>query len=140
MLAIRPVTIPVLDPTKAIPPLLLVHTPPGVAWVRVSELPMQTVPGPEPMAGAGDTVTIMPSAQPVAIVYDIIVVPVNIPVTTPLVELTVAMAGALLLHTPPGVALKIVVVLPELMTVTEAYTAEKLATVMVFTAYPPPTV
>jgi hypothetical protein len=92
------------------------------------------------MAGAGDTVTIMPSAQPVAIVYDIIVVPVNIPVTTPLDELTVAMAGALLLHIPPGVVLKIVVVLPELMEVTEAYTAEKLATVMVFTAYPPPTV
>jgi hypothetical protein len=134
VLAILPVTIPVLDPTRAIPPLLLVHTPPGVAWVSVSELPMQTVPGPEPIAGAGDTVTIMPSAQPVGMVYDIIVVPVSTPVTTPVVEFAVAMAGALLLHIPPGVVLKIVVVLPELMEVTEAYTAEKLATVMVFTA------
>ena len=92
------------------------------------------------MAGAGDTVTIIPSAQPVGIVYDIMVVPVSTPVTTPVVEFTVAIAGALLLHTPPGVLLKMVVVLPELMVVTEAYTAEKLATVMVFTAYPLPTV
>jgi hypothetical protein len=68
VLAIRPITIPELEPTRAIPPLLLVHTPPGVAWVSVSELPMHTVPGPEPIGGAGITVTIMPSAQPVGIV------------------------------------------------------------------------
>ena len=33
------VTIPDVDPTVAIPPLLLVHTPPGVPEVRVAVCP-----------------------------------------------------------------------------------------------------
>ena len=132
--AMRPVTIPVFEPTEATPPLLLVHTPPGVACVSVRVLPTHTVPGPVPIAGAGATVTMMPSVQPVGIVYDIMVVPLSTPVTTPLVEFTVAIAGALLLHTPPLVASKMVVVLPELIVVTDAYTGEKVATVILLTA------
>ena len=58
------VTIPVSDPTVAIPPLLLVHTPPGVAEVKVAVWPKHTTDGPVIAEGAAVTVTSFPSAQP----------------------------------------------------------------------------
>jgi hypothetical protein len=52
-----PVNRPVVDPTVAIPILLLLHVQPVVASVNVSELPAQAMERPEIAAGVGFTVT-----------------------------------------------------------------------------------
>jgi hypothetical protein len=46
-----PATIPEVDPTVAIPVLLLVHIPPLVASVKVTEVPTSRVLTPEITAG-----------------------------------------------------------------------------------------
>ena len=112
MLAVPGVT-PVTTPdvlTVATDVLLLLHTPDGVPLVSVSGVPMHTrlLPVVAPGAGTASTVTTAVTA-PEAAVYVIVAVPATTPVTTP-DELTVATAGVLLLHVPPGVASASVVV------------------------------
>ena len=58
------------------------------------------------------TVTVVVLAQPVLITYDIVAVPIPLPVTTP-IDPTDATAGLVLAHTPPGVGSVRVVVPPK---------------------------
>jgi hypothetical protein len=66
--ASKGVTMPDDEPTVAIPPLLLVHTPPGVAEVKVVVWLKHTTDGPVMADGAAVTVTTLPSAQPDGII------------------------------------------------------------------------
>jgi hypothetical protein len=103
--AAKPVTIPVL-PTVAIDGPEDDHVPPEIASVSVIVLPAQTVDGPvmTPALGEALTVNTFVAAtlpQPFVTVYEMIVVPADIVITRPL-ELIVATAVLLLLHTPPA--------------------------------------
>jgi hypothetical protein len=60
-----PVTIPVPGVTVAALVLLLLHTPPGVASLRLMEEPVHTDVGPVIAAGKGLTVTGEVTKQPV---------------------------------------------------------------------------
>ena len=100
-----PVTTP-LTSTDAIPALLLLHVPPEVVSISVSELPLQIVPPPViiPAAGAGLTVTeevAITVPHPLEAVYVIVTLPGARPVTIP-EALIVAIVGLLLLHEPPS--------------------------------------
>jgi hypothetical protein len=59
-----PVTVPLLLPTVAIVPSLLVHVPPRVASVSVRVEPAQTLNVPTTAAGSGFTVTTVVALQP----------------------------------------------------------------------------
>lgn len=63
--AVAPVTTPVVKPTLATLPMLLVHTPPSESFVREVVLPAQMVVAPVIAAGSGLTVKIAVRAQPV---------------------------------------------------------------------------
>lgn len=114
-----PTAIPVTTPLAeivAVPVALLLHTPPEVALVSVIVLPVQTTGLAGKMApGAVFTVAMVDTEHP-AIVYNIVAVPTELPVTTPPAE-TDAMPVALLLHAPPAVA-SVKVVVPPKQTVT----------------------
>ena len=60
----RPVNIPVADPIDAAKPLLL-HVPPALASVSVTELPVQICDGPLIIAGKLFTVTVVVVIHPV---------------------------------------------------------------------------
>lgn len=62
--------------------------------------------------GNDDTYTIFVDAQPDDMVYDIVALPVDTPLTIPDTP-TLAMPGSLLLHEPPPVAQVYTVVEPE---------------------------
>lgn len=110
--AVTPVTIPVDDPTVAIPGALLVHVPPVTPSLSVVARPMHTCVTPVIAVGTVFTVTVAVALQPAAIVYVIPAVPAVMPLTTPVVDPTLAMVVAPLVHVPPVVMLLSVVVCP----------------------------
>jgi hypothetical protein len=106
------VTIPLPEPTVARLVLPDVHEPLPVASVSVIDVPGQKG-ADEPMpAGNGLIVTTEKVVQPVAVKVNVMfAVPGVTPVTTPVVEATVAIPVALLDHVPaPAGSLKAVVV------------------------------
>jgi len=100
-----PVTIPVEDPTLAIPVALLLHTPPEEASLNVVVEPKHRDSVPVIEAGTGYTVTIIDCGlHPSGSEYEIIVVPAVRPFTSPVDEPTVATAVLVLLQEPPPTA------------------------------------
>jgi hypothetical protein len=113
--AVFPVTMPEV-PIDAISGLLLVHVPPLVVLLSVVVLPVQTVAVPVMALTTvpGVTVTFLvvrAVPQSVVTIYDIVLVPADMPVTIPVMP-TVPTAVLLLLQEPPGDALLSAVVLP----------------------------
>lgn len=94
-------TVPVDEPTVAILVLLQVQTPPVGEELNVDEDPVHMAKTPVIAAGCVFTVTTLVAKQPPLKVYVIVAVPAAAPVTTPDVELTLAVPDALLVHTPP---------------------------------------
>lgn len=90
--------------------LPLVHVPPDVMSVSVTVEPAHTLVGPPIAAGCGLTVTIAVVAHVVGDEYDMVAVPAETPVTTPVEEPTVATPVLPLLHVPNNVASSSVVV------------------------------
>jgi hypothetical protein len=87
-----PVTIPVEEPTVAVPVLLLVHVPP-VLPLSINAIvdPTQTVDGPAiEGVGVAFIVTVVYASHPVPMEYAMVLVPPATPVTTPVAGLTVA--------------------------------------------------
>jgi len=60
----RPLTMPLDDPIVATDGLLLVHVPPVLPSVKVTDEPAQTLLKPDIAAGAGLTVTTVSAVQP----------------------------------------------------------------------------
>lgn len=77
--AVTPVTIPVPDPTVAIPVALLLQVPPGVRSLSVIVAPIQTWLSPVIGFGEELTFTVTVEKQPVTSVYVITAVPVATP-------------------------------------------------------------
>jgi len=120
-------------PIETTPNGLIVHTPPKGLAVNVVLVPTQTTELPTVVTGIGFTVSTLTAAHPDGITYDITVVPIDVPVTTPVLKLTEATAGLLLVHNPPVVAL---VNVPELPThITEVPTIAAGTAFTVTTAY-----
>ncbi len=108
--AVTPVAIPVVEPMVATPRLLLLHVPPGVGSPKAVVSPTHTLSVPVIGNGNGLTVTVAVIIHPVGIVYVIIAVPADTPVTMPLEVPTVAIAVFPLLQVPLGVtSLRLVV-------------------------------
>ena len=63
--SVMPVTVPAEDPIVATAVLLLLHTPPLVAFVRVVVNPTHTFVVPPIAAGFGLTVKLVTAIQPV---------------------------------------------------------------------------
>ena len=113
MLTVPPltaVTTPVDEFTVAIPVLAELHVPPvSPLLVKVAIAPVHSgeVPLTVPAFAFGFTVSILKEEtglpHPLFTVYVIFVVPALTAVTTPVPETTVATAGLVLLHVPPGV-------------------------------------
>jgi hypothetical protein len=83
------------------------QVPPPVL-VKVVVAPTHTTGIPDIAVGKG--LTVMANvAKPVVAVYVITAVPVDMPVSTPVLDPIVAIPGAVLLHVPPIVALESVV-------------------------------
>jgi hypothetical protein len=96
-----PVTTPVESPMPATPGLLLAQVPPVVMSLRVMLLPLHSLAGPLMDDGSGSTVNTVVTAQPAGLVYVIVAVPGDVPVTMPVAGTTPAMATLLLAHVPP---------------------------------------
>ncbi len=109
---LTPDTTPVPATTVATAPSLLLHTPPLTAVLSVVVHTSHTVSVPAIELGAADIVTTAVTRQVDDVAYVMIDVPALTPVTTPVPDTTVALAGLLLLHVPPLVALLSVVVVP----------------------------
>ena len=102
--AVSVVTIPVPEPIVPAEVLLLVHVPPGVESLRsVVELG-QIFMMPEIIAGNGLIVAIAVAIHPAGVVYVILVVPADIPVTIPEPEPISAMVVSPLVQIPPAVS------------------------------------
>jgi len=84
--------------------LLLLQVPPATGCVNVVVAPAHTIAEPPIVAVLVFTVTLV-IAKHVPILYVILTVPADIPVTTPVEELTVALAELAVLHVPPAVVL-----------------------------------
>jgi hypothetical protein len=102
---------PVEAPIEANDVLLLVHVPPPVLSKVIVPL-TQTDVGPDIADGNGLTVTPYELTQPAAETYAILTGPATIPLTTPVEDPTVAMAGLLLTQAPPVVVVLSTVVDP----------------------------
>ena len=102
---VTPVTTP--KPfTVATEVLLLVHAPPPAASVRVSGTPRHTKVPPLMLPGSGRAFTVLEAVaiampQPLDMVYDMVTVPDDTPMTWPEPS-TVATVADPLLHTPPA--------------------------------------
>lgn len=101
--AATPVTTPDDDPTVAIRTLLLLHVPPQQSNKLVVP-PTHTDMVPDIADGGGFTVTVTVAEHPDPTVYDIVVIPADMPVATPVTGSMNAMEGSRLLQKPPGVA------------------------------------
>ena len=103
-----------VDPTVATEVLLLLQVPPEVASERQLVRPRQMPGLPAIAAGSGFTLIVFMATQPTGDVASIVTAPpvTEAPVTTPVVEPTVAIAVALLLQVTPAVASVRVMVLP----------------------------
>ena len=98
-----PVTSPEVELMVATAGLPLVHVPPGMGWLKV-EVPLWQAER-EPVIGLSNvTVIARLVLQPDGNVYVIVSTPAETLVTRPVVALTVAIAGLLLVHVPPGAA------------------------------------
>lgn len=106
-----PVTTPVVDTTVAIEVAPLLHVPPP-ASLSVIVAPVQTDDSPAMGDGNGSTVTTFVEEHPDVAVYDMVVVPAETPLTTPVEEPIVATDVVLLVQWPPVVASAIVIVEP----------------------------
>jgi hypothetical protein len=93
---------PEIVPTAGV---LLLHTPPAEALLRVVVWNSHTVVAPVIGDGSPFTVTTAVAIQPVGAVYVIVAVPVVVPAVQVPPEVIVAVPVALLLQVPPGVAL-----------------------------------
>jgi hypothetical protein len=113
------------------------HVPPVVAQFSVVALPLHIVVVPVITAGIAPTVTTFVLLQPVANVYEIVVVPFKTPLTVPVIDPTVATVVALLLHVPPVVALVSVIVEPAHTFATPAIVSGSAFTVATFTVVHP---
>jgi hypothetical protein len=103
-----PVIIPV-DPPIVTVPVILLQVPPGDVSLKLVVKPTHVFRFPVIAPGKALTVTVASAAQPVGNEYEIVAVPADMPVTTPVVPV-VAIVVALLLHTPPPEgSLKVVV-------------------------------
>ena len=93
----------------------VLQTPPGKGGLKsVAELPRHTSLGPTMVVavGTGFTVTSAMAKQPVGRIYEIVAVPVLIPMVCPLGINMNATDGVALLQVPPGVALVSITVSP----------------------------
>jgi hypothetical protein len=106
----KAVTTPVPEFTVPIVALLLLHTPPVTAFAY--EAVPHTSTGPVIIAGIAFTITLIFETQPPLVLYLIVDVPADRPVTTPDEASTVATKVFRLLHVPPLTALLNVIVLP----------------------------
>lgn len=104
-MVVVPARIPDTTPvaTLAVVGMLLFQTPPLVASVSVVVSPTHTLGVPVMAAGVSVTVTTWVVAHPVPSVYVINAVPVDTPLTTPVVP-PIDIFELVLLHAPPGVA------------------------------------
>jgi uncharacterized protein YacL len=93
-------TVPDDEPAVATAVLLLVHVPTVVASVNTADDPMHRLLTPAMAAGAIFTVIGLMTAHPVPNEYFMVSMPGETPVIRPVVPV-VAMAGIVLLHTPP---------------------------------------
>jgi hypothetical protein len=108
---VMPVTTPVEAPMVATAGVVLDHTPPGVALLRVPGVPTHTIPLPVIGAGAGVAITVTTAVTaPDATLYVMVAVPAETPVTMPVDEPIDATDGVLDVQVPPGVASARVVV------------------------------
>jgi hypothetical protein len=96
-----PPAMPVANPTLPIAGVLLDHVPPATGCDNVVVRPWHTELAPTIAAGAGVTVTTSVEIQPALNPYVIVVVPVAMPVNTPVDGSIVPTAGVLLDHVPP---------------------------------------
>jgi hypothetical protein len=107
-----PVTIPEIEPTVATSVLLLVQVPPVDVVENVVVAVTQTVFVPVTGAGVGFTVSVSVFSHDKPVVSVMIVVPAEMPVTTPETESIVATSGLLLCQMRPVSELVNVVVRP----------------------------
>jgi hypothetical protein len=83
--------------------LLLAQVPPGVIWLNTFGVPIQTVKEEPVMGGVvAVIVTIFVIQHPVDKVYEMVAVPAETPVNSPVAVLMVAIAGVLVLQVPPA--------------------------------------
>lgn len=104
MMAVPPATpdtMPV-DPTVAVPVVLLLHIPPVVASVRFVVAPAQTEAVPPITAGKRLTVNGLVAKHPPATVYVIIAVELVMPVAVPDEDPMLITAGLELVQVPPA--------------------------------------
>ena len=107
---LTPLTTPDVELTLAMPEALLAHVPPVGVELNVVVEPIQTDAVPVIAVGEVLTVTVATDSQPVPREYVIFAVPAATPDTTPVVEFTVAVPVAPLVHIPPvGEQLNVVV-------------------------------
>ena len=134
-----PVITPVVELIKAMPDAALDQVPPDVTSVSVEELPWQSVRVPEIGDGAGLTVTTVEVLQPVEPKTKmIVVVPELTPVTTPVVDPTVATDVLLLDQVPVPDASTNVVEVPAQSAVVPDIDAGNALTVTTAVALQPP--
>ena len=106
-------TMPLVEPIIAIDVLLVVQLPPVVLLLSVAVEPAHAVVEPLIAPGNDKMVTVAVCIQPVdATTYEIVAVPADIPVTTPLPDPMVAIVASLLLHVPVLPTTERVVVVP----------------------------
>lgn len=105
--AVTPVTMPVDEPTVAMPVAALVHVPAGVL-LSIVVRPTQTEATPPMALGIALTVTFLTAKHPDGNVYVMLTVLAAMPVTTP-EAFTVAIAPDAVVQAPAGVLLSVVV-------------------------------
>lgn len=98
-------------PMVATDVLLLAHVPPEGVLFRVTQAPTHVAPEPVMAVGSAYTVTVASRVQLLLLVLVMVITSAPVeetPVTTPPAS-TLPVAGALLLHVPPGVLLSVMV-------------------------------
>jgi hypothetical protein len=106
-----PCVIPVIKPLETVALALLIpHDPPAAESIKVILAPTHTLLAPVmcPASGKGFTVIVVVVVHPVGNVYVIIVVPAEMPATTPAVNPTIAMLVLSLFQVPLPPSLKVV--------------------------------
>jgi hypothetical protein len=99
--AARPVTVPLAASTVPVTMFRLLQVPPAGVLFSVVVLFTHTVLVPVITVGEACTVVTCIAVQPL-LLYVMLAVPTATPLTTPVLLFTVATAGVLLLHVPPG--------------------------------------
>jgi hypothetical protein len=109
-----PVITPEIEPIVPDAATLLLHVPPDGLLLNVVVAPSHTIADPNNADGRGFTVTIAVRKHPAPalLVYVIVTVFADTPVTTPVLEVTEPISGLLLAQAPPEGPLLSVVVNP----------------------------